>query len=100
MRPWLLLGAIATACIAVRSVASTPPVTDESLWEGEGASLRELAAASSGTDKGEALFRLGEWERESAQRIRRDIEGGQLASAAGERLIARHLVVMARPAGR
>jgi tetratricopeptide (TPR) repeat protein len=62
------------------------------LWESEGRTLRELASVAGGADKAEALLRLGEWERQSANRLRRDIEEKTVVAPAGEEQIAQHLV--------
>jgi tetratricopeptide (TPR) repeat protein len=61
------------------------------LWEAEGRTLRDLVATTHGNAQGEVLFRLGEWERDSADRVRRDMESGVTSDATGEADIRRHL---------
>jgi TolA-binding protein len=95
--------AIVLAAASVRAAPSTPkppaksqPPANRSqrvteLWDQEGKTLRDLVATTAGQEKGEALLRLGTWERQSAQRLRTDIEEGRLASNDGEARISSHL---------
>jgi len=55
-----------TAVLVLALAAGAPE-----LWHAEGETLRALVETATGADRGEALLRLGEWEREAADRIAR-----------------------------
>lgn len=63
----------------------------DALWEQEGITLRALAEASTGEAKGEALLRLGEWERDGVERLARGMEAGAVDPAFAESESARRL---------
>ena len=73
------------------SVPAAAKPNVDALWDQEGRTLRDLIAIESGDEKGEALFRLGEWERASADRVRKHVDDRQETSAQGDVAIRQHL---------
>ena len=76
-----------------RASSEAPDVKSKAagLWADEGLTLRELAATTHGPSKADTLLRLGEWERQSALKVRESEEHGDLSDDDGQALVEKHL---------
>lgn len=91
-RRWHVIGSAAVAAMLGLSplpARAAAPATADSLWDAEGRTLRDLVSVTGDEARGEALFRLGQWERDSAERVRkteaRTEQAAQLHLDAAER---------------
>jgi tetratricopeptide (TPR) repeat protein len=72
-------------------LASAAGASVDALWAQEGQTLRDLAAVTQGQERGEALLRLGEWERRSADRTRRRMDDDPAQAGSQEPVLRGHL---------